>query len=236
MTRKLHMLSVLIITLILTNCMATNPLAGVDIPEPEAPETSYYFFRAAQVIFYKQADKLPQAKEDLELVLSLDQNMQFPEAYPFLVECYQRMEIIDSAGWIYEQAQLKFEANEALASTYSDTFKVWQSNYPEFPEKFTTRGYRLLDSTPEPIGGFQRLYHNLEYPEMARSMNRSGTSYYTLIVKPDGSITDIHLLVSSYPDLDEAALAAIKKTSWVPAKYRDKPVPFQLVLPIQFRL
>ena len=237
MMPDLRKLPILVLTLILSNCIATqNPLADVEIPVPANAEPSFYFFRGAQAIFYKQEAKLSQAKDDLELVISVDETIQFPEAYPLLVECYQRLGIIDSAGWIYTEALFKFESSPAIKDSHSTSFQRWQASYPEFPAEFLERDYRLLDSGPEAVGGYGQLYHNLKYPEMARSMNRSGTSYFSFMVHPDGSISDLKLIKSSYPDLDESAKTAITKTAWIPAKYRGKPVSFQMILPIVFRL
>ena len=93
-----------------------------------------------------------------------------------------------------------------------------------------------MDSGPEPVGGFQRLYQILEYPEMAQEMNRTGISWFAIIIEADGTLSDVQLLKSSYPDLDDAALKAINSSDWVAAKYHERPVTFQIILPIQFRL
>jgi len=226
-----------LLSLVLWNCVALrNPLAGIDIPEPQNADPIYYFFRGARVIRFKDKENLEQARKDFERVIQADQNIQYPEAYPFLVECYQQLGMGDSASWIYPKAMQRFEGSEKLSSKLSDRFESWQAVYPAFPQEFQDKDYKLLDSPPEPVGGFQALYQNLEYPEMARSMNRSGASYFSIMIEANGSLSDVQLLLSSYPDLDEAALTAIHKTKWMPAKYDDRPVPFQLVYPIMFRL
>jgi len=227
----------LLFSIVLWNCIAPrNPLAGIDIPEPERADPIYYFFRGAKVILFKDTEKLEQARKDLEQVIKADQTILYPEAYPFLVECYQQLGIGDSAAWIYAEAIQKMALNQKLDAKLSPRFESWQSVYPSFPEEFQAKDYRLLDASPEPVGGFRTLYRNLEYPEMAGSMNRTGVSYFSIMIEADGSLSDVQLLLSSYPDLDEAALAAINKTVWIPAKYDERPVPYQLVYPIMFRL
>ncbi len=237
MKRSIRFLAIPFFLVLIWACAgAGNPLRGVDIPEPENPDPIYYFFRGTKTLFTRQNDKLPQARADFELVIKNDPTIMYPEAYPFLVECYKRLEIADSSKWIYEKARQHMESDETLKTKLSTRFEAWQKSYPVLPEEFKKRDYKLLESNVEPVGGYQVLYRNLEYPEMARSMNRSGTSYFSFMVEADGSISDLTLLVSSYPDLDEAAMAAINKTVWVSAKYDGRPVPFQMILPIMFRL
>ncbi|MCF7922026.1 MAG: energy transducer TonB [Candidatus Marinimicrobia bacterium] len=234
---KFGLITIFVFSLLFSSCIAPqNPLAGIDIPVPGNADESYYFFRGAKTILFKQNDDLTQAKKDLERVIKLDQYILYPEAYPFLVEVYHRLEISDSASWIYPEAFRKIESDPNLAEKYSQRFKTWQKSYPEFPAEFLEKDYRLLDSAPEPVGGYQYLYQILEYPEMAQSMNRTGVSYFSIIIEVDGSLGEVQLLKSSYPDLDEAASKAIHDCNWVAAKYDERPVTFQIILPIQFRL
>lgn len=224
-------------SILLSHCIAPqNPLAGIDIPEPENADAGYYFFRAARVIRYKQKDKLVQARNDLERVIKADQRILYPEAYPFLLEVYNQLEISDSSTWIYPEAFAKIEADQRLSAKYSQRFAEWQKVYPEYPAEFQDSEYKLLDSGVEPVGGYKRLYQILEYPEMAQEMKRTGVSWFSVIVEADGTLRDVQLLKSSYPDLDEAALTAINASTWVAAKYDGRPVNFQIILPIHFRL
>ncbi len=236
MSIKRNSLWILLIAIFLSSCIAPrNPLEGIDIPEPNEPDLIYYFTRGCSSVFFKRSEKLQQARQDLEKVIELDQQIQYPEAYPFLVECYQQLEIPDSAAWIYPNAFSKLDQHTALSKKYTDLFQEWQSNYPNFPEKFLEKEYSLFDATPEPIGGMERFYGILEYPEMAKNMNRSGITWVSFIIEADASMTNLHLLKSSYSDLDEAAFEALNRTSWIPAKYRDRPVPYQIIMPIMFR-
>ncbi|MBT4034966.1 MAG: energy transducer TonB [Candidatus Marinimicrobia bacterium] len=232
-----QLIVVFAMSILISHCISPqNPLEGIDIPEPENADESYYFFRAARVVRYKQKDKLVQARNDLERVIKADQRILYPEAYPFLIEVYNQLEISDSSAWIYPEALAKIEADQKLSEKYSARFGEWQKAYPEYPAEFQDREYKLLDSGVEPVGGYKRLYQILEYPEMAREMNRTGVSWFSIIIEADGTLQDVQLLKSSYPDLDEAALKAINASNWVAAKYDERPVTFQIILPIHFRL
>lgn len=232
-----QLIATFVFTILLSHCIAPqNPLAGIDIPEPANADEGYYFFRATRVVRYKQEDQLTQARLDLERVIAADQRILYPEAYPFLVEVYNRLEISDSSAWIYPEAFAKIESDQKLSAKYTGRFEAWQKVYPEFPPEFLERDYMLLDSGVEPVGGYQYLYQILVYPEMAQSMNRTGISWYSVIIEADGTLSDVELIKSSYPDLDEAGLKAINDCNWVAAKYDERPVTFQIILPIHFRL
>ncbi len=238
MMRNFSRLMVIIIcSALLSHCIAPhNPLEGIDIPEPVNADEGYYFFRAAKVIRFKQKDNLTQARADLERVIHGDQYMLYPEAYPFLIEIYNQLEISDSARWIYPEAFSKMEADPRLSAKYGDRMRSWQKAYPNFPQEFQEKDYKLMDSGPEPVGGFQRFYQILEYPEMAREMNRNGISWFAIVIEADGTLAEVQLLKSSYPDLDEAATKAIHGVDWVAAKYHDRPVNYQIIFPVYFRL
>lgn len=81
---RTQLIAVFAMSILLSHCIAPqNPLAGIDIPEPENADEGYYFFRAARVVRYKQKDKLVQARNDLERVIKADQRILYPEAYPY---------------------------------------------------------------------------------------------------------------------------------------------------------
>ena len=234
---KSQLILVFVMSILLSHCIAPqNPLAGIDIPEPTNADENYYFFRGAKAIIFKQEDQLAQARLDLERVIKADQRILYPEAYPYLVEVYNRLEISNSSTWIYPEAFKKIEADQKLTETFSERFANWEKAYPAFPPEFLEKDYKLLDSGVEPSGGYQYLYQILEFPEMAREMNRTGVSWYSIIIEADGTLSDVQLLKSSYPDLDEAGLTAINACTWVAAQYDERPVTFQVILPIHFRL
>ncbi len=237
MSTKKTLLGLLTLLVLIMGCVAPrNPLEGVVIPEPTNPDPFFFFIRGIKATYYRQSDQYAQGKEDLEFVIKNDPGMLYPEAYPFLVECYRLQELGDSTDWIYAEAQRKLDGDPLLATAWADTFKLWQSSYPEMHEIFKAKTWKLLDQNVEPVGGYKYLYQVLEYPEMARDMNRSGVSYFSFMVGVNGSISEFNLLKSSYPDLDEAAEIAINKVTWKPANYRGRILPYQMILPVHFRL
>jgi protein TonB len=76
-----------------------------------------------------------------------------------------------------------------------------------------------------------------QYPELARQAGIEGQAVVKALVDVDGSIMAVQILKSSGNQmLDEAALAAARKSTFTPAKQRDKFVRVWVSIPIRFKL
>ncbi len=90
-------------------------------------------------------------------------------------------------------------------------------------------------------GGTEKLMRylsmNIRYPEAAHLEDRTGKSVVGFSVLADGSISDVTIVESSWPDLDEEAMRVVKAMpKWTPASIDGKPVASQSSIPITFRL
>lgn len=77
------------------------------------------------------------------------------------------------------------------------------------------------------------------YPEGARQSEREGTVLVYMQVLENGRVGEVNIRKSSgHPDLDQAAIKAVKKWRFVPAKDRDtgQPVSCFTSFPVVFRL
>jgi TonB family protein len=83
------------------------------------------------------------------------------------------------------------------------------------------------DEPPQPIGGFAGIEKNILYPKVAQDA----------FVDEKGDVSDTSIL-RGHPNtgLNEAAIAAIKKTKFKPAKQKEKNVGVWISIPIVFRL
>ena len=64
-----------------------------------------------------------------------------------------------------------------------------------------------------------------------------GKAFVQALINIDGRATDVKIVISSgYEILDDAAIQAIKKSHWQPAKQGDDPVSVWVMVPVKFTL
>lgn len=93
------------------------------------------------------------------------------------------------------------------------------------------------DTPPLPIGGTDAFLKNIIYPEKAKSAGLEGTVIIQAFVNEKGEVTKCKIM-KSIPNtgLDEAAIDAVKKTKFTPAKQNNKDIGVWIALPVVFRL
>lgn len=75
------------------------------------------------------------------------------------------------------------------------------------------------------------------YPAMSRRMGEQGKVQLRVLVNADGSAAQVELKTSSGSSrLDQAALDAVKRWRFVPAKQGTQPVAAWVIVPISFKL
>jgi protein TonB len=85
-----------------------------------------------------------------------------------------------------------------------------------------------------PLGGYQIKPH---YPESARRRGIEGTTLLKVHVSERGRVKGILIERSAgYQELDLAALRAVKKWRFEPAKQGSQPVAVWVMLPVRFSL
>ena len=74
------------------------------------------------------------------------------------------------------------------------------------------------------------------YPPSEGEKHIGGTSIVSVTVLPDGSVTDVYLIGSSYHDMDEVTQQIVKTWKFKPALRNGTPVPVRVMVEVQFRL
>ena len=93
------------------------------------------------------------------------------------------------------------------------------------------------DTPPMPIGGQTAISNNVRYPELAKKAGLQGQVVIQAKIGVDGSVEEATVL-RGIPGsgFDDAAIEAIKKTKFTPAKQRDKDVSVWISIPVSFVL
>ncbi|MFH1251202.1 MAG: energy transducer TonB [bacterium] len=123
-------------------------------------------------------------------------------------------------------------------TTDISSYKAWDAPPPP-PEEDDGPRVRFIpyDEAPEPIGGFLAIQRNVIYPEIAQEAGIEGTVVVQAFVNEFGKVTEC-IILKGVPNtgLDEAAINAIKKTKFKPAKQRDRNVGVYISIPVIFKL
>ncbi|MFQ6616512.1 MAG: energy transducer TonB, partial [Fidelibacterota bacterium] len=108
------------------------------------------------------------------------------------------------------------------------------------PELAKDEGIEFVpyDTPPSPVGGFAAIQKQLIYPEESLKEGSQGTVILQLRVLADGTTAQVKLLKDSTgdPRLVEAAMEAVRRTTWNPAKAKGENVSVWISMPVNFRL
>lgn len=95
-------------------------------------------------------------------------------------------------------------------------------------------GGGTLTSLARPLGGYQ---HVPAYPESARRQGVEGVATLRFQVHTDGTVAEMSVVRSAgHLDLDEAAMDAVKKWRFEPARRGKDAVAVWVTLPVRFEL
>ena len=99
----------------------------------------------------------------------------------------------------------------------------------------------IVDQMPEFQGGnamlFKYIEQNLVYPEQLQKEKIEGSVICSFIVGEDSTLSDIKIVRSLHPLLDEEAIRIVKSfPKWNPGKQNGIVVPVRFTIPILFTL
>ena len=130
------------------------------------------------------------------------------------------------------QLPVEAESEEEIeAATIEKTadFETFEK-MPIQPEAETPE-FVAYDTPPRP-----RSIVKPHYPGIAKTAGIEGTVILQLLVDTNGKVLKAKVLKSLHPELDKAAVDAAYRTTFYPAKQRDKPVKVWVSYPIRFVL
>ena len=123
-----------------------------------------------------------------------------------------------------------------IEETELEDFVEWDAPPPP-PDEGPRVRFIPYDDPPVPLGGYSAIQRNIIYPEIAQEAGIEGTVVIQAFVDKKGKVTDTVVLKGiANTGLDEAAMTAIEKTKFKPAKQRDRAVGVWISIPVNFRL
>ena len=117
-----------------------------------------------------------------------------------------------------------------IEETDLDNFEAWDAPPP--PPEGPRVKFIPYDDPPQPLSNLRPVY-----PEIAQEAGIEGTVVVQVFIDKRGRVKDT-LILKGIPNtgLDEAAISAIRKTRFRPAKQRERPVGVWISIPVNFRL
>ena len=117
-----------------------------------------------------------------------------------------------------------------IEETDLDNFEAWDAPPP--PPEGPRVKFIPYDDPPQTLSRIRPVY-----PEIAQEAGIEGTVVVQVFVDKKGRVKDT-VILKGIPNtgLDEAAISAIRKTRFRPAKQRERPVGVWISIPVNFRL
>jgi len=124
-----------------------------------------------------------------------------------------------------------FDEDITIEDTDFDDFEDWDAPPPP-PSEGPNVKFIPFDKKPIP-----KIPIRPAYPEIAQEAGIEGTVWITFFIDVKGNVTEEHV-TKGIPNtgLNEAALAAVKKSTWKPAQQRAKKVGVWQTVPVKFEL
>ena len=117
-----------------------------------------------------------------------------------------------------------------IEETDLDNFEAWDAPPP--PPDGPRVKFIPYDDPPQPLSNIRPVY-----PEIAQEAGIEGTVVVQVFIDKKGRVQDT-IILKGIPNtgLDEAAVTAIRKTRFRPAKQRERAVGVWISIPVNFRL
>ncbi len=74
------------------------------------------------------------------------------------------------------------------------------------------------------------------YPQIARRLGKEGNVLLRLTIDEKGNLLNVEVIEKAGYGFTEAAVEAVKKSAFLPAKKDGKPIPCRAILPVKFQL
>ena len=121
-----------------------------------------------------------------------------------------------------EQLKIMKESASRRSSLYSDIGSL---------DDRKTSKFIAFDEAPVAISGVK-----MKYPPMAKAAGIEGKVVVEFFIDKNGVVTEVEIVSGTGTVLDQAAVEAVKNSTWKPARQRTKKVGVWKKVPIKFSL
>lgn len=208
-------------------------------------------------ILYAKPETVALEKPQTPMMVSLVSHVEnMPEEKPLPVveqkpvvkkAVVKPQKVVEKPRVINDDAARKIEQKEPVTTEKVETPVVAENTpaeaAPAAKATETVAEVAKAKAAPEPAiepPSFGAAYLNNPapaYPMSARRMGEQGKVLLKVLVSEDGKAASVQVDRSSgHSKLDEAAVEAVKKWSFVPAKRSNKPMSAYVLVPINFSL
>ena len=105
------------------------------------------------------------------------------------------------------------------------------NKFDEFDDDRQTSKFIAFDEAPVAISGVK-----MKYPPMAKAAGIEGKVVVEFFIDKNGVVTEVEIVSGTGTVLDQAAVEAVKNSTWKPARQRTKKVGVWKKVPIKFSL
>ena len=105
------------------------------------------------------------------------------------------------------------------------------NKFDEFDDDKKTSKFIAFDEAPVAISGVK-----MKYPPMAKAAGIEGKVVVEFFIDKNGVVTEVEIVSGTGTVLDQAAVEAVKNSTWKPARQRTKKVGVWKKVPIKFSL
>jgi len=118
-----------------------------------------------------------------------------------------------------------------------DEFMAWDDVPPPPSDLGPKVKFIPYDEAPVPIGGIGAIRKNIIYPKIAMEAGVEGMVIIQVFIDEKGRVKET-VIMKGIPGsgLNEAAISAIRKTRFKPAKQRDRSIGVWMSIPVNFKL
>jgi TonB family protein len=228
---------------------AGTVIIKIDI-QSDGIATNYRIFQSAGSVLDNFAlTKLKQIK-DWRPATYNDKPVKYTVMYPFnfTADGDVTISFLKGGAIIETEKPLNFNNSQPEGSLDGDKtrgeYHVKNTSDPDTVYKVQqtkNKGNDLPDSPPQYPGGdkarIEYIVANTPYPDEDRKAGIKGTVYVQFVIETTGKVTNVKILKGVSTSIDKVAFNAITNMpDWIPAKKDNKPVSYEMTMPIKFEL